>query len=507
MARNDQQALVGSPEEADDDAYAYEDEGFEEDTEGGAFDAPEEDEAPPVPDHPLPASNHAEHMDLVDGRRLRPTPRLWVLFGVAAMLGVGAAVLAFGAKLYVLAYVTGGIAALIFLTALFTSFGVRSAAKNAYVDVQRSVETPKHLAVGDLITVTLDASACRFGGGRVRIRETPTPGFLPLEPAKLFRTGSVTYRMRASQRGKQKLRGIDVLLTDGLGLWLQERRYRLETEVEVHPGTHALGLRAQIMGQMAFQEGTPKAMKHIFREVEIENQHDYGPGDRMKDVDWKLYGRTGQMVVREKTIDTSTHALLMFDCGTSMTMPRRGKRGIDVAFEMAHEIIASATDRTIAVGYLAFNDTTAIDRMMPSKSRGLSRAMVERFNYITDPIAQKRDKDPSRELMRNQNLDKVLTKLLKSGLGPKTSILIFTDLDTVSESILQILAKVAQGGVKTGVVLFPAPTYRMKRSFRLSGGKAPNGFRGKKLRKEMRELFVAQQIEFLDLRHIFGDEK
>ncbi len=455
----------------------------------------------------LPASNHAEHMELVDGRRLRPTLKLWLLFGLGGLLAGAAAVLYWvGLNLpawTLWAYVAGGGAALIILVAAITSLLVNTATKGAYIDCSREVELPKEVRVGDVFEATLDATKCRFGGARVLVRETPMSGFVPMGRTKMRGAGKVTYEVRAGQRGPQKFRGVDVLFTDSLGLWIQERRYKLETEVEVIWGPEAMGLRAQIMGQTAFLDGTPKAMTHIFRDVETEMMHDYGPGDRMKDVDWKLYGKTGQMVVREKKTETATHAMLLFDCGTSMLMPRKGYRSIDIAIDMAHEIIGNATDRTIACGYFAFDDNKAIDSMVPTKKRSLSREMVDRFAYMTDPVRPKKETEPTRKILQEQTIDAAFALALKRGLGAKTNVLLFTDLDSINDRLVQLVAKVAQGGVKTGVVLLPHPTYGMKKRFRRAGGKAPNGFRGAKVRKELREVLVAQDVEFLDLRWKF----
>jgi uncharacterized protein (DUF58 family) len=473
---------------------------LEDDGDGAEFTKPAVEE--PV-ERRLPESQHAQHMELVDGRRLHPTPRLWILFGLSIVLGAGAIVVAFGMKQTIAAFIAGGIAVLILLLAVIMSLSVRSGAKNAYIDVKREVELPARLRVGDQFSATLDASGCRFGGGvRIRLKETPTPGLTPVEPTKLHNPGVVTYRMCANQRGKQKLRGVDVLITDGFGLWMQERRYKLETEIAVEAGNDALGLRAQIMGKMGFSRETPKAMMYLFRDIELENTHEYGPGDRMKDVDWKRASITGQMIVRERNIESSTHALLLFDCGTSMTMVRPGgKRSIDLALEYAHEIVLKATGRMVAVGYLAFDDRRGIDSMRPSKKKTLDRDLPARFNYFTDPLGHPDEKDPLRKILHEQKLDATMARTLKSGLGPKTSIIVFSDLDTIDEAVIQVVSKAAQGGVKTAVVLLPAPTYRMKRRYRVAGGKRPpHGFRGKKIRKELREVLMAQNVEFLDLR-------
>lgn len=486
-----------------DDGYDYEDESFEEDPEGGFAEVEEEEEEDEAP-RKLPASNHAEHLELVDGRRLHPSPRLWILFGLSVLLVAAAALMAFGARQYILAGVFGAIAGIVFLMALLTSLGVKGGAKKAYFDFQRTVEAPERVEVWDVVTATLDASGSQVPGGiRVHMRETPMPGLTPLDRTYMSEPGTVTYRVRTNQRGEQKFRGVDVLIKDKLGMWVQERRYKLESPIEVEPGSEGLGMRAQISAQMAFVDGTPKALKHMFRDVEIENMHEYGPGDRMKDVDWKLYAKTGQMIVRQQETQSSTHGYLVFDVGTSMLMPRNGRRGIDIAFEIAHEVIATATDRTIAVGFFACNENQAIDDMKPSKNRGLKRKMPEKFNYLTDPLRKPETKDPGRKLLQEQPIEASFQRSLKKSLGAKTSILVFTDMDTMNEKIVQVIAKLAEGGAKVGVILMPNPTYGMKKRFRKAGGKAPNGFRGVKLRKELREVLIAQDVEFLDLRYKF----
>ena len=80
-------------------------------------------------------------------------------------------------------------------------------------------------------------------------------------------------------------------------------------------------------------------------------------------------------------------------------------------------------------------------------------------------------------------------------------VLLFTDLETIDEGIIQALSRLGGDGAKVGVLVLPQPSMDAKRrAYRKHGTRpAAGAYRGKSHRRELREVLSVQGIETMDL--------
>lgn len=460
--------------------------------------------APEEPDEAGPdaVSDHAEHMELLEASGYTPTP------AVAALIVMGFLIAAAGLVLGLAAWlepafrsifaVAGAFALLAGAVMVWSILRGRQRFKDAceacHFDIRRAVSTDQAV-FGDVLTTTLDTTHCQLSPSLiVSTRDHPAPGFEAGRKIILHGQDSITYQVKALRRGVQALDQVDVRMMDGGQVWRHTRSYRVPVHVEVAPGMSALQLRSMLTARAPFPDGAPKALVNLFRDIEHEQVRQYQGGDRMRDVDWKRMGMTGQMMVKDRIVESLNVGLLLIDAGTSMRLLDGGRRNLDLALEAASEIIEEAGRRNHQIGFLAFNDEEVIEEMPPSRSRTMPRDAQDRFQRVAarDVVADEPGKEPV-----IVSLNRALRKLAGSQMG----VLLFSDLETIDEGIVQALSRLRGQGAKVGVILLPQPSLEAKRRAyrRYRTRPAAGKYRGKMHRRELRELLSIQGIETMEL--------
>lgn len=127
-------------------------------------------------------------------------------------------------------------------------------------------------------------------------------------------------------------------------------------------GRLTLEARSMMEGGFAGRHKSP----HRGSSVEFSQYRKYVQGDDIRNIDWRVYGRTERHFVKEFEADTNMRAYMVFDCSGSMAFA--GKDG--TKFEFAQKMIATLAQLLIqqgdSVGLQAFNDKMIRD--LPPKT-------------------------------------------------------------------------------------------------------------------------------------------
>ena len=87
--------------------------------------------------------------------------------------------------------------------------------------------------------------------------------------------------------------------------------------------------------------GLHKSPYHGFS-VEFAEHRLYNPGESIKNIDWKLYGRTDKLFAKRFEEETNLRCILVIDNSSSMYYPVREKPGIDQPNKITFSIYAAA---------------------------------------------------------------------------------------------------------------------------------------------------------------------
>jgi len=170
--------------------------------------------------------------------------------------------------------------------------------------------------------------------------------------------------------------------------------------------------------------------------VEFVEHRQYYPGDEIRHIDWRAYGKTGHYYVKEYEEETNLRAELLVDCSGSMAFRGRTISKFDYARQLAAALAYLLLGQRDACGLITF-DRKVVDRCEPSTNR-------ETFGRIVKLLQARR---PSQE----SHLANVMTSILPT-LKRRSLVFLFSDCFDDLESLTAALKQLRTA--RHEVVLF-----------------------------------------------------
>ncbi|MFZ2956493.1 MAG: DUF58 domain-containing protein [Candidatus Ozemobacteraceae bacterium] len=155
--------------------------------------------------------------------------------------------------------------------------------------------------------------------------------------------------------------------------------------------------------------------------VEFAEYRQYTPGDPIKDIDWKLYGRTDKYYIKEHEEETNLSGYLVMD--TSASMSYKGDCALsklDYAATLGASLAYLMLRQQDSVGLVTFAD--GVRRILPPKSG------MPHLKAICRELEATR---PDRTTNIAESLDRVAEAMRKRGL-----LVIFSDLMDNAELVI-----------------------------------------------------------------------
>jgi uncharacterized protein (DUF58 family) len=129
-----------------------------------------------------------------------------------------------------------------------------------------------------------------------------------------------------------------------------------------------------------FLVGLHKSPYHGFS-VEFSEHRQYMPGDNIRDIDWKVYGRTNRFYIKQYEEETNLKAYLILDISGSMGYASKKISKIQYATYLAAALSYLLIKQRDAVGLATFSDK--IHCFLPPKSTsGYLQFILKELNEI-----------------------------------------------------------------------------------------------------------------------------
>ncbi len=145
--------------------------------------------------------------------------------------------------------------------------------------------------------------------------------------------------------------------------------------------------------------------------VEFVEHRQYYPGDEIRHIDWRAYGKTGHYYVKEYEEETNLRAYLIVDCSGSMAFRGKTISKYDYARQLAASLAYLLLGQRDGCGLITF-DTNVADRCEPSSNR-------EAFGQIVKLLEARR---PGRDGRISDVVSQILPTLKRRCL-----VFLFTD--------------------------------------------------------------------------------
>jgi len=95
---------------------------------------------------------------------------------------------------------------------------------------------------------------------------------------------------------------------------------------------------------------------HLGFSVNFAEYRNYRPGDDIRKIDWKVYGRTDRFFVKEFEGETNTRIHVILDCSRSMAYRNQGIMKLEYGQFLAASLGYFAFKQRDAVGFLSYDD-------------------------------------------------------------------------------------------------------------------------------------------------------
>ena len=145
--------------------------------------------------------------------------------------------------------------------------------------------------------------------------------------------------------------------------------------------------------------------------VEFVEHRQYYPGDEIRHIDWRAYGKTGHYYVKEYEEETNLRAYLLVDSSGSMAYRGRTISKFHYARQLATALAYLLLSQRDGCGLITF-DAQVVDRWEPSSNR-------ETFGRIVSLLEARR---PGNEGRLSDTLGQILPTLKRRSL-----LFLFTD--------------------------------------------------------------------------------
>ncbi len=247
-----------------------------------------------------------------------------------------------------------------------------------------------------------------------------------------------------------------------------------------------------------FITGRHRSPLHGFS-VEFSDYRQYNAGESTRNIDWRLYGRTDRLYVKQFQEETNLRCQLVVDHSASMLFPLEGQGDIERPNKLTFSVYAAAVlvellhRQRDAFGLTLLSD--GIDRQTPCRSNAAHRQHL--LAELDTLLAQQR---PAANTPTTTNIAASL-HLIAEQLHRRSLVVLFTDAfvdDRQRDDLFDALQHLRHN--KHEVIIFH--TFDRARELQLDYGSRPLRFvdleSGKVLRLQPSE--VAQQYGDLMLR-------
>ena len=191
----------------------------------------------------------------------------------------------------------------------------------------------------------------------------------------------------------------------------------------LHPETVALlnsmSLRARLVVE-GYIIGHHRSPYHGFS-VEFAEHRSYGPGDEIKHIDWKLFGKTDRLYVKRYEEETNLRAHIILDTSKSMLYSSAQVSKLSYANSLAASLSYLMINQQDAVGIAKFSEK--IDTFIPPKAR------PSHLNLI---LSQLDDKDSGNDTQIGMVLHELADRIKKRGM-----VILISDLLDKPENIMK----------------------------------------------------------------------
>ena len=203
---------------------------------------------------------------------------------------------------------------------------------------------------------------------------------------------------------------------------VDSRDYRKYLNPSVISKLNSLELRARLVVE-GFMVGLHKSPYHGFS-VEFSEHRPYMQGDSLKDIDWKVYGKTERFFIKQYEEETNLKSYILLDTSRSMNYASEGNIS---KLEYASTLVAG-------LSYLMFHQQDAVGLSLYSEKINKYLPPKASKAYLQEILKSLSEPQASNKTNTASSLHTIAEKIKRRGL-----VIIVSDLFDDINSVLTAL--------------------------------------------------------------------
>jgi uncharacterized protein (DUF58 family) len=256
----------------------------------------------------------------------------------------------------------------------------------------RSVPPGTHLTAGETSDVVLELSRSRFGASKAGVVDRlPGPRVLDFPPPRGGnRAARLDVPLHFPRRGIYELGPAEIRISDPFGLLAFSRTFSDKTEVVVYPKTYPLPGFPLRGGDMEAGSRGSRGQ----RGDEFASLREYRRGDDRRHIHWKSVARTGELFVKEFSLEAPRRHTVVLDCRREGIRVQEGE--VEDAVSTAASVLRHLARERLPGRLLCANAATDAtdfghdDAPYWEAMRVLAQVRADGPYYLSDVMAENR---------------------------------------------------------------------------------------------------------------------
>jgi len=188
----------------------------------------------------------------------------------------------------------------------------------------------------------------------------------------------LSYSVVPGKRGPLVIPGMKIARNDSLGLFDEEQIIEHPTVINVHTEKGSFDTARKMAGREHLEfSGMGRNPAIVLREFEFDGIREYIPGDRARDIHWKLFPKLNKLMTKTYRKEGSLQTMVFVDCSRSMRLKRSRIAKIDHAVDLSMQISNVLLSSFYPAGVALFDEINVMNKVSPSLGRHQFQSIIK----------------------------------------------------------------------------------------------------------------------------------
>ncbi|MBU0624669.1 MAG: DUF58 domain-containing protein [Candidatus Thermoplasmatota archaeon] len=188
----------------------------------------------------------------------------------------------------------------------------------------------------------------------------------------------LTYSLVPNKRGPLVIPGMKIARNGSLGLFEEEQIIEHPTVINVHTEKGSFDAARRIAGKEHLEfSGMGRNPAVVLRELEFDGIREYVPGDRARDILWKVFPKLNKLMTKTYRKEGSLQTMVFVDCSRSMRLRRSKVAKVDHAVDLSMQLSNVLISSFYPAGVAIFDEIKVLTKAPPALGRHQFEKIVQ----------------------------------------------------------------------------------------------------------------------------------